>query len=305
MKPSPQPISPVRVLIAGWFSFQDMGATAGDRLACDLLCERLTQSNIPFDVALASPFPGGVDWRSASPTLYSHLVFVCGPLGNGWPVDELLARYSSSRLIGLNLSMLDPLEQWNPFDLLFERDSNRTCRPDIAMAAPTVKVPLVGSILAHVQKEYGERARHRDAHEVVRNVLHRREAAVVAIDTNLVGNTTGLRSAREIVSLIGSMDLVITTRLHGMVLALKNGVPALAIDPIAGGAKISRQAAALGWPLVFRVEELKEDELLRAFDECQSSAARKAARACAERATGMIEPMLDELIQRMALQTAG
>jgi hypothetical protein len=302
MNHSSQPISPLRVLVAGWFSFQDMGATAGDRIACDLLCERLAQNNVPFDVALASSFPGGVDWRSASPTLYSHLIFVCGPLGNGWPVNEMLARFSSSKLIGLNLSMLDPLEQWNPFDLLYERDSNRTCRPDITIAAPMVRVPLVGSILAHVQAEYGKRSRHNDAHEVIQNVLHRREAAVVAIDTNLVGNATGLRSAREIVSLIASMDLVITTRLHGMVLALKNGVPALAIDPIEGGAKISRQAAALGWPMVFQVEELNEDELLRAFDECRSEAVRKTARACAERATGMIEPMLEELIQHLTQQ---
>lgn len=46
------------------------------------------------------------------------------------------------------------------------------------------------------------------------------------------------------------MDAVVTTRLHGMVFALKN-VPALAVDPIRGGAKILRQAEAIGWPVVF------------------------------------------------------
>lgn len=29
------------------------------------------------------------------------------------------------------------------------------------------------------------------------------------------------------------LDVVVTTRLHGLVLALKNGVPALAVDPVA------------------------------------------------------------------------
>jgi hypothetical protein len=226
----------------------------------------------------------------------------------GSPTPVLFTDREAEHIPGCNFTIRrDLLLQMGGFDPRFcaAGDDVDLCWRLEEMAAPTVKVPLVGSILAHVQKEYGNRARHKDAHEVVRNVLHRREAAVVAIDTNLVGNRTGLRSAREIESLIASMDLVITTRLHGLVLALKSGVPALAIDPIAGGAKISRQAAALGWPMVFRVEELNEDELLRAFDECRSSAAKKAARACAERATGMIEPMLDELIQRLALQTAG
>ncbi len=46
------------------------------------------------------------------------------------------------------------------------------------------------------------------------------------------------------------MDIVVTTRLHGMVLALKNGVPAIAVDPIVGGAKITQQARAINWPIL-------------------------------------------------------
>lgn len=50
-------------------------------------------------------------------------------------------------------------------------------------------------------------------------------------------NKGGLRSQDIIMSLISPMDLVITTRLHGTVLAIKNGVPAIPIDPVSGGAK--------------------------------------------------------------------
>ena len=49
-----------------------------------------------------------------------------------------------------------------------------------------------------------------------------------------------LRTAEEVESLIARMDVVLTTRLHGLVLALKHGVPVVAIDPIAGGAKLRR-----------------------------------------------------------------
>jgi polysaccharide pyruvyl transferase WcaK-like protein len=46
---------------------------------------------------------------------------------------------------------------------------------------------------------------------------------------------------------ISRLDLVITMRMHGLVLALKHGVPALAVDPVAGGAKVTAQAQA--WAL--------------------------------------------------------
>lgn len=63
-------------------------------------------------------------------------------------------------------------------------------------------------------------------------------------------NAGGLRTSAEIESLIARMDIVVTTRLHDMVLALKNGVPAIAVDPIAGGAKITQQARAINWPIL-------------------------------------------------------
>jgi exopolysaccharide biosynthesis predicted pyruvyltransferase EpsI len=72
--------------------------------------------------------------------------------------------------------------------------------------------------------------------------------AVIAIDTRLDENRTGLRTAGEVESLIARMDVVLTTRLHGMVLALKNGVPAIAIDSVAGGAKVRRQPTRSAGP---------------------------------------------------------
>lgn len=289
----------LHVLVSGWFSFEHMGATAGDLIARDLLCEYLNNSGIPYDIAVAQPFTGGLDWRQASPEDYSHVVFVCGPLGNGWPVAEFLNYFSGCRLIGLNLSMLDEIEKWNPFEILYERDSNLISRPDISIAATAERVPLTGRILAHLQKEYGRRSRHPEAHAAIDRLLQKRETAIVPIDTVLVDNPFGLRTPREIESLIAGMDLVVTTRLHGMVLAIKNGVPALAIDPIDGGAKISQQAKALGWPVVFGIGTLDDAQLLDAFDYCSTNEARKAAQSCADRAAGHIEQMLRELMERM------
>ena len=110
----------MKTLVAGWFSFEQMGATAGDLFARDLLCEWLRSVGHSYDVAVASPFQGDVDWRSVDPENYSNVIFVCGPFGNGWPITEFLPRFDRCRLIGINLSMLESLDIWNPFDLLFE-----------------------------------------------------------------------------------------------------------------------------------------------------------------------------------------
>jgi hypothetical protein len=286
----------MKVLVAGWFSFEEMGATAGDLLARDLACEWLECAGCSYDVALAPPFIGGVDWRSVDPETYSHLVFVCGPFGNGEPITEFLQRFAGCRLVGVNLSMLESLDAWNPFDLLLERDSSATSRPDISFLSHRARVPVVGVVLVHPQSEYKKKAAHELANDAVHRLVASREMSSVSIDTRLDTNNTGLRSPAEVESLIGRMDIVVTTRLHGMVLALKQGVPAVAIDPIAGGAKIRRQAETIGWPIMFTANALSDEVLQQAFDYCLTQDARAKAKECYERATRMVKEVREAFV---------
>jgi Polysaccharide pyruvyl transferase len=272
----------MKTLLAGWFSFEQMGATAGDLLVRDLAGEWMRRARVSYDVAVAPPFSDGVDWRSINPADYERVVFVCGPFGNGWPVTDFLERFRHCKLAGLNLSMLQPTDVWNPFDLLLERDSSAAARADLVFGTNERRVPVVGVVLVHPQNEY-KAALHDVANAAIRRLCDTREAAIVNIDTRLDENSTGLRSPAEVETLVARMDLVLTTRLHGLVLALKNGVPALAIDPIAGGAKIVRQAQTIGWPLVFTADRLDDRELDKAFNHCLTDTARAEARACAER----------------------
>ena len=267
----------MRVLVTGWFSFEQMGASAGDLLARDLVCSWLKGAGCHYDVAVAAPFSGGIDWRESSADEYDAILFICGPFGNGPPVTDFLEYFSGVPLFGLNLSMLQALDVWNPFQLLLERDSSEARRPDLVFLTSQPKVPVVGLILVHPQEEYGERALHQVADAALQRLLGSREMAVVPIDTRLDENQTGLRTAGEVESLIAKTDVVITTRLHGMVLAIKNGVPPLVVDPIAGGAKILRQAGAIGWPTVYTADKLNQDELETALDFCLSDAGRQKA----------------------------
>src|SRR4051794_36452674 len=259
-----------RALVTGWFSFEWMGATAGDLLARDVACRWLEEAGMGYDVALAPSFAVS----QVDPERYSHLLFVCGPLGNGEPVAELFERFAGRRRLGLGVSMLS---DWRPFDLLHERGA------DLALASDAPLVPVVGVLKAHVQREYAT-GRHEQVHAAIDRVLDRRELARVPIDTVLdVPNTTGLRTPAEVESLIARMDVVVTTRLHGAVLALKHGVPAVMVDAVAGGAKVSRQAEALGWPALLVAEAFEDAELGRALDWCLTAEAREAALASAAR----------------------
>jgi len=290
----------MKILVAGWFSFENMGATAGDLICRALTCEWLDRGGYVYDVALALPFHGGVDWRSADPKAYSHVVFVCGPFGNGWPIPEFLLHFNGCRLIGLNLSMVDAIELWNPFDVLLERDSSVAARPDISFLSRSARVPVVGVVRVHPQTEYKGRSLHEVADQAIERLIASREMAVVIIDTRLDVNSTGLRSPAEVETLIARMDVVLTTRLHGTILALKNGVPALAIDPINGGAKIRHQAETIGWPVLFTVDALTDEALQRAFDYCLTEDARVTARECCERAMKRVEEVRDEFISTLS-----
>ena len=130
------------------------------------------------------------------------------------------------------------------------------------------------------------------ANEAINRLVSSREMAVVKIDTRLDANDTNhLRSAVEIESLIARVDVLLTTRLHGLVLALKNGLPPLAIDPEPGGAKIRRQAELLDWPAIFVVDELDDLALQEAFQYCLTDESRAKAKQCCEHAQKLFSEM--------------
>ena len=282
----------MRTLVAGWFSFANGHATAGDLLACDVVCEWLKRAGYTFDVALAPPFRGGVDLHRADPAGYSHAVFVCGPFEKKELEAQFLGRFANCIVFGVDLTMHVPLDAWNPFDFLIERDSSAAAHPDITFLSAQRRVPVVGLCL--VEPYEGSIASVANA--AFDRLIASREMAVVQIDTRLDVNTTGLRSPAEVESLLARMDVVLTTRLHGTVLALKNGVPVVAIDPEAGGAKIKRQAQTIGWPAAFAADAVSDESLQEAFEYCLTGQARAAARECCDRAASMVEKMRLEFI---------
>lgn len=248
----------MRVLVTGWPSFVHGEATAGDVLAMEAVRRGLAEAGVECRLAWSPVFrPGGLHLDRADPASYTHLVFACGPL-HGPQIEELHRRYAGCVRIAVGVSVIDPDDPAVAgFDAVLARDTPAAApRHDLAALPATPSVPVVGVVLAPGQREYGGRGLHERVERELADWLGARECARLPLDTRLDPRDWRLfGTAAELESVLRRLDLVVTTRLHGLVLALKNGVPAIAVDPVGGGAKVTAQARAWSWPAVITVPD--------------------------------------------------
>ena len=272
--------SGARALLTGHFS------TVGDVEVLHQIQARLDALGMEYDVSPYTDAPLSInaswlDKHILEPSRYTHLIVICGPFTPGMAVQHqaIFARFQHCVHIGVNLTMVESTSAFNPFEVLLERDSDRTVRADLSFREPTPPIPVVGLCLASAQREYGGRRRGDLAAQRLRRLIKESGAAFIEMDTSVPARTNrfGLSSGAEFEAICGRLDAMLTTRLHGMVLALKNGIPVLAIDPVAGGDKVTRQAEKLGWSEVFDADATSDDELAAAFARCLSPEARKKA----------------------------
>lgn len=286
-------------MVTGHFS------TVGDIEVLRQVEARLHELGIPFEVApytldLLEMAPSWVDAAQLEPADFTHLIVVCGPYAPDYPVKYpyVLARFRHCTQVGINLTMVAPLADCDPFDALLERDSDNRVRPDLSFLQDEPRVPVVGLCLARSQREYGGRQMHDLAERRLRALLQRAGVAVVELDTTLPRrkNRSGIGTAAEFESILARMDALVTTRLHGTVLALKNGVPVLAVDAIAGRDKVTRQAELLEWPEIHALDSVDDAQLDQALARCLQPAARDRAQACAARARDLLAGHKDDFV---------
>ncbi|MEU2061175.1 polysaccharide pyruvyl transferase family protein [Streptomyces sp. NPDC013455] len=274
---------PGRLLLTGWFSFRDGEATAGDVLAQQQMSAALSRAGILHDTAWSPGFrPGALSLETAEPGAYDTLLFVCGPV-YGPQVAALHARFRTCRRLAAGVSVVDPADPGaTGFDLIVARDGTAgPARLDLAATAPAGPLPPVaGVVLSHGQGEYGARRRHAEVNERITGWLAGKDCARVPADTRLAGDDWRLcATAEQFLALVARFDLVVTTRLHGLVLALRTGTPVIAVDPVAGGAKVSAQARAVGWPALVAADALTPRILDHWWEWALSGTGRTAA-AC-------------------------
>ena len=138
--------------------------------------------------------------------------------------------------------------------------------------------------LAGEQPEYGATEPGARITACLARWLTSLDCARVPLDTRLDGRDWQHHAtAGQLESVIRRLDVVVTTRLHGLVLALKNGVPVLAVDPVAGGAKVTAQAGVWDWPVLTTGAGGEPDpaSLDRLWSWCLSPEGAARARAAA------------------------
>ena len=292
-----------RILLTGWFAFLDGEATAGDVLALNRVQEALRRVGLDHDVAWSPRFrPEGPSLAQVRPEDYSHLVFVCGPL-HGPQIEELHRRFAHCVRIAVGTSVVDPgSPAVTGFHRVLARDAPGTePMPDLAAGAPALPAcPVVGVILTHGQQEYGARRQHARVADEVTRWLSRRDCARLELETRLDVRDWRLSATpAQLESVLSRLDLVVTDRLHGMVLALRAGVPALAVDPVEGGAKVTAQARACGWPALVPAERLETSVLDQWWEWCAAVGRGRAREIGARFRRGVTSDGAEDLVQAL------
>jgi polysaccharide pyruvyl transferase len=246
----------------------------------------VTYDQAPFFASVHAQMEGVLSLTDLDPSAYTHLVMICGPV---WKeqletVGFNLSAYRHCTRIGVNLTMIAPVAAWNPFEFLFERDSDRLTRPDLTFLADTGSVPVVGRCMVKRQSSYAGRERHEDARRLFDDAIDTNGFAAIDIDTRWYREGNGLRTPEQLLSALQRIDILFTNRLHGMVFALKAGLPVIAIDAVEGGAKVLAQAQEVGWPKCIPIEEATPARLNEAIEWCLTDEAREVARACRDAA---------------------
>ncbi|WP_344121448.1 polysaccharide pyruvyl transferase family protein [Kocuria aegyptia] len=298
----------MRTLVVGWSSVLHGEATAGDVLAMDAVADALGTGGVPHDVAWSAVMcpPGGLRLEDAEPARYTHLVFVCGP-ATGRSIAELHEQFAHCRRVAVGVSVLDPEDPVTAgFHRVIARDRpGADARRDLAARAAPQLVPVLGVYLTSGQQEYGARRRHDGVRAGLEEWLGRLDAARLPLDTRLDPRDWRLpATAAQVGSVIARLDTVVTMRMHGLVLALRAGVPVLAVDPVAGGGKVTAQAQAWDWPAVVGADELDPGRLDDRLRWCLSPAGRAAAEERAAMAPSGFE-QLDELVGELLGDLAG
>lgn len=311
----------MRILLTGWPSFRNGEATAGDVLSMNQVQRVLDAAGLPVEVAWSPVLrPDALNLDDADPQRYTHLVFTCGP-AHGTQVRWLHSRFSRCRRIAVGVSVIDPTDPAvTGFDCVLARDTlaqdtqareipdlNGAVRPgrrDLSGSAPGGAGPVIGVVLAPGQPEYGERRRHDQVHQRLADWLTQQDCARIPVDTRL--DPRDWRHAAtpgQLDALLGRLDAVVSTRLHGLVLPLRLGVPVLAVDPVAGGGKVSVQAGAWDWPALVTAGSLLAGTaaLSHWWRWCLSAQGRAlATERAATAGQGRPEELVSELLRILA-----
>lgn len=274
-----------------WWGSGPRGATLGDLLAVRNLSAGLAKRNHRHSIISHPRFAesGHVvaeDLARLQPGVET-IVFVCGPLVRTGRLWFLLGRYPRARKFAVGVSVLPHETALNArFSGFVARDGMTPEHFDLSIDAveppspPPAGRPIrAGLCFRGAQKEYRGRECLADRAEAALTAAARRCGVETVPFTTVLG---GNRVAADVQESFRSVDVVLTTRLHGSLLALSAGKPVIAIDQIAGGAKLLPVLGRTGWRHALAVDAADEERtaaMLRGFLDAWPAAEIVAAQS--------------------------
>ena len=309
-------------ILVGWYgSFAGHG-TIGDLRSLESVVARLVGlgHEVMHATAADLEIPGAVlvDWATTDPATLDAVLFVCGPILKDHPWSrKFFAHFASAHIAGIGVSLLplDDPNRYDPFLTVFARQGGSRPFGDIAIVAPMdifrrkahAHDPVIGLAMRGEQSEYGkDRCLWQETESVVRDIIRAATesstAEIVTIENHLA--RSGLSPA-DIEQQYADCDLIITSRFHGAIAALRQCVPFIAIDQIKGGAKVYDLLAGLGWPHVVKIDDANipalsstARTLLRGTDRQVLMAARSKAISDANHSLAQLDDWLASLPKR-------
>ena len=196
--------------------------------------------------------PARVDVDSIDPNSYDAIVYVCGPITRSH--RNFFERFGSTKKIAAGVSITAQVDPHTFIDAIYIRDSESIATFDLGLgdigyphftADVKVRDERIALCLVGDQVEYGDDDGYERAAALIEQATEGRET--VAVQT-LLDPARALPASVELDLQCASS--IITTRMHGALLAIYHGVPVLSIDQIKGGAKVTRVVSQLDWPVL-------------------------------------------------------
>lgn len=255
-----------------WGSFEGGGgATVGDLHAVDNLSSALRQVGHDHDV-LSHPALGIANHRQTGDLFdvrreIETLVFVCGPILPGDQLADLLAVHRKARKIAVGVSVISRHPDIAArFDAILARDGLPKPSFDLAISCsqpcttPSAGKRLkVGLCFRGSQQDYGKgMAEWAKAEKLLLQLSEMFDFETEPIDTVLRPGNEAVEIERQ----FETVDLILTTRLHGALYGLSKGKPVVAIDQVRGTGKVKPILDRIGWPLAYSIEEASESLLV-------------------------------------------
>jgi len=296
---------PKKTLIIGAFSDIGKNATFGDIQAKEVLISWLNENKMNFDVIdNVSNTEKQQLIEEIDPNKYDTLIYVCGPFGK----NKIYKKFSHCLKIGLDISIINNedyyLNDSNGLNFIIPRESPSKTNPELAFEATSNKVLVVGLCLVHFQNPI-ETSRHQQVDVAVEKYFKDSGNAIIKLDTlintPIRKNPTNITSISQFESLVRKCDVIISSRLHGLVYSLKNNIPVVAIDPKLGGGKVTKQANELGWPVIINGDNLSSEDVSLAVQKALDKKNIDIMYKIQESASKKIDKIKEELIQKINL----